>query len=292
MHAVVRLVRQFPVLAFVLAAYAISWSVWIPIVILGISFNTQTGWLLYLIGSFGPSLAGLLLMGMLHGAAGPWKLLSGLWRRPMHGIWLAAAIVLPFLIMGAALATQAVLGGARPESSNPLALAMVLVGAFLRITITGGPLGEELGWRGFALPRLQTHQSALRASLLLGLVWGVWHAPLYFMPGTGQYGMAQEGQLLFSFASFLVWTLALSILLTWLYNNTAGNLLVVLLFHAGVNTAANLPSLLNAAGVAVMLNGGFTWLAALVVILIAGGKSLYRSAQPAGSGGDLTASGL
>lgn len=160
---------------------------------------------------------------------------------------------------------------------EPIRPGLILLGTFTRIFFIGGPLGEELGWRGFALPRLQAQHSALRASLQLGLAWGLWHAPIYFIPGTGQYEMAQEGQLLFSFISFIVWTLALSILLTWLYNETAGHLLVVLLFHAAVNTAANLPSLLNAPGMALMLNGGFTWLAALIVILVAGGSRLSRS---------------
>jgi uncharacterized protein len=292
MVSVLRWIKQYPIPSFILAAFGISWAAWIPMAALGIDFNTQAGWWLYLIGSFGPSLAGLLLARTLYGAAGMWELFSSLWRKPLRVAWLITAIGLPFVVMGAALSMQAILGGTRPDFSDPARLGSLLVVAFIRITFIGGPLGEELGWRGFALPRLQARRSALRASLLLGLVWGLWHAPIYFIPGTGQYEMAQQGQFLFSFASFLVWTLALSILLTWLYNNTAGNLLVVLLFHSAVNTAASLPLLLNAPGMAMMLNGAFTWLAALVVILVMGGDKLSRSPITPDTEPDLAISNL
>lgn len=278
MPAVGRFVKQFPVLTFFLAVYAISWGAWIPMALLGINASTQTGWLVYLFGSFGPSLAGLLLTGILVGPAGAWQLLRRLWPGSLQIVWLVTALGMPFVIMGAALAVQVILGGPAPQLNQPLSLGGILLWTYLRTAVTGGPLGEELGWRGFALPRMQARQSAVGASLLLGLVWGAWHAPIYFIPGTGQYEMAVQGQFLYSFLFFLVWVLALSILLTWIYNNTRGNLLAVLLFHAGVNTAGFLPAILNAPGGAIMLSGLFTWFAALLVLSWGGGKKL--SNQP------------
>jgi membrane protease YdiL (CAAX protease family) len=91
-------------------------------------------------------------------------------------------------------------------------------------------LGEELGWRGFALPRLQARHGALRASVALGVVWALWHLPLFAVPG------APQGQVPFSL--FLAQAVALSVLFAWAYNGTSGSLPIVLLLHASVNTWA------------------------------------------------------
>ena len=87
---------------------------------------------------------------------------------------------------------------------------------------------EEVGWRGYALPRLQKRYGALIASLLLGLLWGSWHLPQWFIPATGQADK-------WPFAIFLLHTIAFSILLTWLYNRSAGSLWPVILAHAAFN---------------------------------------------------------
>lgn len=90
-------------------------------------------------------------------------------------------------------------------------------------------MGEELGWRGFALPRLQARMSALSASLILGLLWALWHLPLYLTAG---HPLSEV-----FFGWFLLSILADAILFTWIFNNTRGSLLVVLLFHASIATS-------------------------------------------------------
>ena len=118
---------------------------------------------------------------------------------------------------------------------------MLLV-EFVRVLFLGGPLGEELGWRGFALPRLQGRHTALTSSVVLGLVWGLWHIPLYFVPGTGQYEITRSGNgVAFAIGGAATWTIGLSVLFTWLFNQTRGSLLVVIGFHAAVNLAALFP---------------------------------------------------
>jgi membrane protease YdiL (CAAX protease family) len=86
--------------------------------------------------------------------------------------------------------------------------------------------GEEIGWRGFSLPRLQARYSALTASLILGVIWGFWHLPKFITHWDTAY-----------FAVFMVDIIAKSVLLAWLYNNTGGSLLMVTLFHAATNTS-------------------------------------------------------
>jgi membrane protease YdiL (CAAX protease family) len=87
---------------------------------------------------------------------------------------------------------------------------------------------EEVGWRGYALPRLQTRYRALAASVVLGVIWGCWHLPQWFLPATGQAAK-------WPFVAFLLHTVAFSILLTWLYNHSEGSLWPVILAHAAFN---------------------------------------------------------
>jgi membrane protease YdiL (CAAX protease family) len=151
----------------------------------------------------------------------------------------------------------------------------VLLLEFVRILFLGGPLGEELGWRGYALPRLQQHRTALTSSVLLGLVWGLWHIPLYLVPGTGQYEILRSGtNPAFAIVGFVGWTIGLSVLFTWLFNQTRGSLLVVILFHTAVNLAAFLPAAVGATGAAALLNVLLTWAVAVVVIARYGRRTL------------------
>jgi membrane protease YdiL (CAAX protease family) len=88
-----------------------------------------------------------------------------------------------------------------------------------------GPLSEEIGWRGYALDRLQTKWNALVSSLMVGLVWGLWHGPLFYMVGTSQHELAMP------FVGFVGGVMAVSILFTWLHNNTHGSLWTAIFFH-------------------------------------------------------------
>jgi uncharacterized protein len=98
--------------------------------------------------------------------------------------------------------------------------------------LIGGILGEEPGWRGFALPRLQARYGALVGSLILGVLWSLWHLPLLLTPGgatwTGNLGL------------FVLLGLALAILHSWVYNGTRASLLAVMLLHAAINTSTRL----------------------------------------------------
>ncbi len=124
---------------------------------------------------------------------------------------------------------HALLGGPAPFFS-PTVPWFVLPLAFLFNLLFGGPLNEEVGWRGYALPRLQADWGALRSSFVLGLLWVFWHLPVFFIAGTSQSEMP--------FVAFALWVVALSILFTWVYNGTGGSLLLVILAHGAVNFVA------------------------------------------------------
>src|SRR3712207_6537622 len=88
-------------------------------------------------------------------------------------------------------------------------------------------MGEELGWRGYALPRLLARRSALAASLILGLLWGLWHLPTFYVLGAPQHGLP--------ISAFLLLTMAYSVLFTWIYLHTRGSVLIATLFHSAIN---------------------------------------------------------
>jgi membrane protease YdiL (CAAX protease family) len=154
-------------------------------------------------------------------------------------------------------------------SVGVLPLTAVILLAFS--VFPGSALGEEVGWRGYALPRLQAGRSALSASLILGVIWGLYHLPLYF---TGQ-----AGRPLGLFPVFVVSTIALSVILTWVYNGTGGSLMLVVLLHATFNLPLTLliAPLGDRVTVPFLLYIGLLVAAALAVVVWAGPQHLSRN---------------
>jgi membrane protease YdiL (CAAX protease family) len=104
--------------------------------------------------------------------------------------------------------------------------------AFATTFLLGGPLGEEPGWRGFALPRLQRRNGPLLGSVILGVLWALWHLPLFW---TGVWNPPTIPNILM----FIVMITALTIIMTWVFNHANGSLLITMLMHASFNTFAN-----------------------------------------------------
>ena len=117
-----------------------------------------------------------------------------------------------------------------------LPLIVGILASFVYIFMFGGPLNEEPGWRGFALPQLQRSFSPLLATLILGTLWGIWHFPMHlngFYPSAGLASLPGE------LALRVLSTLLVAFLYTWFFNKTRGNVLVCTLLHASFNTASS-----------------------------------------------------
>jgi membrane protease YdiL (CAAX protease family) len=110
--------------------------------------------------------------------------------------------------------------------------AWILLLSFAHNFLLGGPLGEELGWRGFLLPELLKRRSPLAASLFLGLIWALWHLPVDLSGGFLLRGPA-------AILVRIIWTLPVAILFTWFYLKSGGNLLVVLFLHTSINVLSD-----------------------------------------------------
>jgi len=137
------------------------------------------------------------------------------------------------------LATLLVAGGLTAFHAS---VAPAIVGIYYITTLLlGGPLGEEPGWRGFALPRLQRQAGPLWGTLILGMLWGLWHLPLYLRPvylaatGVQEAGTSVAG-LSVAFVGSLLALTALAVIFTWVFNHTRGSLLLMMLLAASLNT--------------------------------------------------------
>jgi len=282
-----RLIVRHPLVAFFVIAFAGTWIVWLPLVLaqdgLGVLSYTvpeDVSNLLFTLGIIaGPTLSALITTAVTSGKAGLWQFLRRYiqWRVGLR--WYL--LILFFFISVYLLVTSIFLGA---TLLHALLQKWTLIFSFflpaILTIILGGQLWEEPGWRGFALPRLQPKVGAVGASLIIGIFQGLWHMPLFFIPG-GIF----PGKFLFTIPSFAFWEfglvlteMALGVIMTWLYNNTQGSILIVILFHTVFDATDRLlqqliPSF--AAQTSVLATGVFV-VCALFLIIVTRGRLSYK----------------
>ncbi len=247
--------RHDLILYFTLA-YLLSWALW-PLVIL----NPTSSPLL----PFGPLIAAVVVSLLAGGRKELWALLRQLTRWRVHPLWYVIALLGPFVMAGVA-AALAVAAGAPMLRSGAYTDVQAVGFTFLSTVIIVG-LFEEVGWRGFALPRLQRRLDALWAALALGVLWALWHLPELISDPTRQRPPLQ----------FFVWALALSVIFTWLYNSTNASLPIVIICHAAIDTAGRymLPEFSNGGYQVVWwFMVGLYVVIAVIVVVVAGPKRL------------------
>jgi membrane protease YdiL (CAAX protease family) len=218
-------VRRHPLGTFFGVTFAVTWALWLPLVVFQDRMPPAPAFLLRLLGSLVPSTVALLLVARLNGRAGVRQML----RRLLHariGIVVYAAIIGLTALPLVAAWVGTLFGIPAPDV---VVTVPGLISLFLFSVFPGSALGEELGWRGFALPRLQAGRSALAATLLVGTAWGIFHLPLFLLGlPTRPFGL---------YPPFALSCVILSVFYTWMYNRTGGSLFAVVLLHA----ASNLP---------------------------------------------------
>ena len=227
---------------FTINAFAISWLCWLPLVLAqhGIGLVPLTvAPLLILLGTFGPFLSAVAMVARRSGSRGVGEFVSQAFRWRVGIQWYAAALLAPAAIRIVVIYLHILKGGTVPDMSDATRW-LAIPSTFFIVLLIGGPTGEEFGWRGFLLQRVQPVYGMVGASILIGVVSALWHLPLFFIPDTAQSHLP--------FALFAVRTVALSIISTWLYNGTRRSLLFVLLFHASLNTWPNTIYILEAQG--------------------------------------------
>jgi uncharacterized protein len=186
------------------------------------------------IASFGPALAAFVMTGITEGRAGIRRLLRKivLWRVGLRW-YLFALIGLPAVLALGVIVVPGNLASFTPM--DPLSLLIAYVPFFVYpVLILGGPLGEEPGWRGFALPRLQRRYGPLVGSLILGPIWAFWHAPVW-LTAWREAGM----QNIYNVVLFVLFISLWTFVFTWVFNNTSASLLLAILLHASGDAFPN-----------------------------------------------------
>ena len=220
---------------FFIAAFLWTWLFWGVAILTGGSLETAAGGIPLLLGVIGPMVMGITFTYLTRDAEGRrdyWKRIIDFKR--IHWQWyLVIVLFVPVLNLVSALLDRASGGtgatwgeAAKSFLSNPLSVIPSILFSSLI------PFIEELGWRGYVLDRLQEKQSALKSSLMLGVIWSVWHLPMFFIQGSYQAGL---GVGTWAFWLFMIGIVPLNLPFTWIYNNTGRSTLAVILFHAMVN---------------------------------------------------------
>jgi membrane protease YdiL (CAAX protease family) len=273
------IIRRYQTTAFFAATLVLSWGWWV-IAYVGLTSGGLA--LIHVgVGAFGPVVAGAVVTWASGSNLRAWAGQIIDWRVAPR--WYLIAVLLPAVWGIASVPASLTLAGVSFEVA--LSADQVVrygVSVVLIFFIGGGQ--EEPGWRGFALPRLQETYSALTASVIIGVVWAVWHLPLFFM--------GAPRNLSGNFVLFAVMVVGFSILLTWCYNSTGGSVLVAMVFHASINASATLLPVQSELATQwplvfdLGLTGG-VWLIAGAVVVWSGLESLSRSGLP-----DVTTAGL
>ncbi len=248
---------------FFLLTYAVTWTCFITAAA-GLGGH-QT--LLLLLGTFAPSLVALGLTAWAEGSAGVLALLRRLIQWQVGARWYVFAVGYMAAIKLAVALVHRVATGAWPRFGQES--WFVIMAATVFSTVIGGQAGEEIGWRGYALPRLAARLGLGRGSVLLGLIWACWHLPLFFIPGIDNYGQ--------SFPLFLLQVTALSVAIAWLYGHTKGSLLLVMLMHSAVNQSKDIvPSAVPGATNPFALSTSLVAWLTLALLWISAGYFLVR----------------
>jgi membrane protease YdiL (CAAX protease family) len=252
--------------------FALSWSFTIPAALSGVSL-TESPLLMvvYALGGLGPAVAAILLTYLSRDREGWrdfWRRIVDVKRIPLK--WYGVIFLLVPAITAIAALMDWLLGGQgiQLELAARFLEQPLLILPLTLFYLIFGPLPEEIGWRGYALERLQTSSSALTASLILGGAWALWHLPQFFIEGTHQRSLGFGST---SFWIFMLSIMILSILHTWIYNNTRRSTLSAILFHFVVNFTGELFALTPRADA---LSFALTLLVAVLIIAAWGPKSL------------------
>jgi uncharacterized protein len=265
-------IRKHPLVSFFILAYAISWVLSIPFILSEWGVLHGDYRIAFTIKSFGPFAAALIVTGVTEGKEGVNRLRGRIRQWKAGWVWYVfALLVIPALFLAGLLIQPGAVAGFKGITpaiviGYPVYLVLVAFG--------GGPLGEEPGWRGFALPRLQGAHGPLKGTLILTVFWTCWHLPDFLTSAQGGGPGVPVTTLLVNFVLFLLLVTSIAILFTWLYNHTGGSILLAVLAHAGVNTPqVALVPLFPAVTVTMLNTGaliGFGSAAVLVLLITKG----------------------
>jgi hypothetical protein len=213
---------------FLVMAFGITWALAGVLMLFGTRLEPVFGPVsgthpLFVLAAWGPAIAAIVLVGRHHGGEGLRRYFRRLtlWRMP--AIWWITLLLIHALLSYAGAAINGTISEPFPFSPWYGVLPAMLIALFI------GPI-EEFGWRGLALPLFQRRLTPFWAGLVLGAIWAVWHLPVFFMSGSPQYT--------WSFGVFFLGVVAMSVVMTAMFNASRGSILIAVLFHWQANQPA------------------------------------------------------
>jgi membrane protease YdiL (CAAX protease family) len=221
-------IKRHPVAAYYGVTIVFTWAIQLPLV------AVKQGWIdvpiplwLHYLASFGPTASALVVTAWTTGKRGLTQLWSDVTRWRVGWVWGLFSVLSPVVAFGLSMPIVYLFKGTWPDLRLLGAVSYLprLGLAVLPLWLLTFGFGEEIGWRGFALPRLQKTMSVTRATLVLGLMWVLWHAPAFF------YHETYQGMGWITLLGFVFGVLCGAVLLTWLYNGTRGSVLMAALWH-------------------------------------------------------------
>jgi membrane protease YdiL (CAAX protease family) len=249
------LIRRYPLISYFVIAYAGAWPVWALFVLSRegsalLPFRSPSSFMVLIgIGTFsGPTASALVVTAVTEGVAGVVRLLQRIvqWRVGL-GWYVFTFVGLPAIETLGTIAIPGSLASATPIDLLPELMSAAVF--FVYPGLLAGPLGEEIGWRGFALPRLQELHDPVKASLILGVLWAFWHAPIWF---SGQWSAPTVPNI----AVYVFWIVAVTVIFTWVFNNTKGSVFMAILLHGTMDVFPNAFLLAHLPGAAEMTTSG------------------------------------
>jgi len=280
------LLVRYPLTFYFVIAYAFSWLVWVPLALSKdgaglLSFRSPIGASASVVlASFvGPFLSAFIMTGITEGREGIGRLLRRcvLWRVGL-GWYLFTLVGIPMVLVLGVIVLPGALASFKGLAAlvTPRPWLSQIVYVFLH-----GPLGEEPGWRGFALPRLQRMHGSLVASLILGPLWALWHLPFFWVPAWS------FPPTLPNIGLFVIASIPVTIIVTWVFNNTKGSVLMAILGHWSFDFSFVILNLLFTARIVTAYGStlpvliGFGAVALLVIALTRGrlGYQHYRQEE-------------
>ncbi len=259
---------------FMLIAFGWSWLLWWFLFLSGIvTMPTSTSevdlgsyWplgILSLLSPYGPTIGAFVVTAMTEGKPGVRTLWRRFWNRSLSIKWLFVILLFfPTLYLVTNLVARTLDGQAYPFLTWPNQPWM-FIPSFIANGLIHGGLSEEFGWRGYVLPRFQAKWNALVSTFILGVIWGVWHLPLL------QAGMLSAH----SVAELVLWQTLVAIFFTWVFNNTNGSILAVVLFHAMANSSGEI---VWSGGSSPWFFYGVSLVAGILIVIIFGPRTLMR----------------
>jgi membrane protease YdiL (CAAX protease family) len=258
-------------LKFFLGTFALTWIAWFAAAAIPAgetaaqtALSTIRG-TIFLLGVFAPAIVALTLTARADGRVGVQALVRRIGRwRVSAGWYLFAAGYMVAIKLTVALVYRITTGAWPRFGETPWPILVIAVA-----TSTWAQAGEEIGWRGYALPRLAAHIGLAPASTLLGVIWAAWHLPLFFVLGGDTVGQ--------SFPLYVLQVTALSIAMGWLYWRTSGSLLLVMLMHAAVNNTKDIvPSAAPGVSDPFSLSGSPVWRLTIGLLWIGAAYFLFQ----------------